>query len=70
MKIDTKEPWILCGYETFSKEGQKGLKIEVIARQINKNTRRRSDCPCIVFNEQVLLQVRNSLLVLPGTADD
>lgn len=37
MKIDTKEPWILCGYETFSKEGSKGLKIEVIARQINKN---------------------------------
>jgi hypothetical protein len=37
MKIDSKEPWILCGYDTFSKEGPKGLKIEVIARQVIKN---------------------------------
>lgn len=37
MKIDSKEPWILCGYDTFAKEGPKGLKIEVIARAVNKN---------------------------------
>ncbi len=34
---DNKLPWILCGYELFAKEGPKGLKIEVIARQVNKN---------------------------------
>jgi AcrR family transcriptional regulator len=37
MKLDSKEPWILCGYDTFSKEGPKGIKIEVIARQVSKN---------------------------------
>ncbi len=34
---DNKLPWILCGYEIFAKEGPKGLKIEVIARHVNKN---------------------------------
>jgi AcrR family transcriptional regulator len=33
----SKMPWILCGYEIFSKEGLKGLKIEVIARAVNKS---------------------------------
>jgi AcrR family transcriptional regulator len=37
MMKDSKQPWILCGYNIFSKEGPKGLKIEVIARQVNKN---------------------------------
>lgn len=32
-----KQPWILEGYKLFLKEGQKGLKIEVIARKINKS---------------------------------
>ena len=34
---DIKQPWILCGYDLFSKEGPNGLKIEVIARQVNKS---------------------------------
>ena len=34
---DTKLPWILCGYDIFSKEGSNGLKIEVIARRVNKS---------------------------------
>jgi AcrR family transcriptional regulator len=37
MTNDNKLPWILCGYEMFSKEGPKGLKIEVIARKVNKS---------------------------------
>ena len=37
MTKDNKLPWILCGYNIFSKEGPKGLKIEVIARQVSKN---------------------------------
>jgi AcrR family transcriptional regulator len=34
---DSKQPWILCGYNVFSKEGPKGLKIELLARQVGKN---------------------------------
>jgi AcrR family transcriptional regulator len=37
MNKDNKQPWILSGYELFSKEGQKGLKVEVIARMVGKN---------------------------------
>lgn len=34
---DIKQPWILVGYDLFSKEGLKGLKIEVIARKVSKS---------------------------------
>jgi AcrR family transcriptional regulator len=37
MNDDIKLPWILAGYELFSKEGPKGLIIEKIARLVNKN---------------------------------
>lgn len=29
--------WILVGYEIFSKEGPKGLKVEVLAKKVGKN---------------------------------
>ncbi|MEZ4887823.1 MAG: TetR/AcrR family transcriptional regulator [Chitinophagales bacterium] len=32
-----KEPWIEAGYGIFSKEGPKGLKVEVIARKVQKS---------------------------------
>jgi hypothetical protein len=31
MNKDNKQPWILSGYELFSKEGQKGLKVFEVA---------------------------------------
>ncbi|GAB4199331.1 MAG: hypothetical protein OHK0057_31250 [Thermoflexibacter sp.] len=34
---DTKQEWILVGYELFAKEGPKGLKVEVIARKVGKS---------------------------------
>lgn len=34
---DNKISWILCGYEIFSKVGPNGLKIEVLARKVNKS---------------------------------
>jgi AcrR family transcriptional regulator len=34
---DSKRPWILVGYQIFSREGPKGLKIEVLARQVKKS---------------------------------
>ena len=37
MTNDNKQPWILVGYHLFAREGPKGLKIEVIARQVNKS---------------------------------
>ncbi len=37
MTKDSKQPWILCGYNIFSTEGPKGLKIEVLARHVKKN---------------------------------
>jgi AcrR family transcriptional regulator len=37
IKSDRKNAWILCGYNIFSKDGPKGLKIEVIARAVNKS---------------------------------
>ena len=37
MTKDSKQPWILVGYNIFSKEGQTGLKIEVIARKVGKS---------------------------------
>jgi AcrR family transcriptional regulator len=32
-----KLTWVETGYEIFSKEGPKGLKVEVIARKVNKS---------------------------------
>ena len=37
MTENIKQPWILEGYRLFSQEGQKGLKVEVIARKVNKS---------------------------------
>jgi AcrR family transcriptional regulator len=37
MTKDSKQPWILVGYNIFSKEGQRGLKVEVIARKVGKS---------------------------------
>ncbi len=37
MANKTKQPWILTGYDLFSKEGPKGLKVEVIARLTGKS---------------------------------
>ena len=37
MSENIKQPWILEGYKLFSKEGTKELKIEVIARKVNKS---------------------------------
>lgn len=34
---DNKKSWILCGYEIFSTDGPNGLKIEVLARKVNKS---------------------------------
>lgn len=31
------QPWILIGYELFSKEGHAGLKVEVMARKVGKS---------------------------------
>jgi AcrR family transcriptional regulator len=31
------QPWILIGYELFSKEGPAGLKVEVMARKVGKS---------------------------------
>ena len=37
MTENIKQPWILEGYELFLKESLKGLKIEVMARKVNKS---------------------------------
>jgi AcrR family transcriptional regulator len=37
MTENIKQPWILEGYNLFSKEGFKGLKVEVMARKVNKS---------------------------------
>ncbi len=37
MTDNIKQPWILEGYKIFSKEGQKGLKVEVMARKVDKS---------------------------------
>ena len=37
MPKDNKFPWILVGYNIFSKEGLTGLKVEVIARKVGKS---------------------------------
>jgi AcrR family transcriptional regulator len=34
---DNKISWIICGYEIFSRKGPDGLKIEVLARKVNKS---------------------------------
>ena len=34
---DVQLPWIQVGYDIFAKEGPKGLKVEVIARHVNKS---------------------------------
>ena len=35
--MDIKAPWIQAGYALLAKEGPKGLKVEVIARWVNKS---------------------------------
>ncbi|WP_113925567.1 TetR/AcrR family transcriptional regulator [Cognataquiflexum aquatile] len=37
MAPDSKQAWVETGYRLFSKEGPKGLKVEVIARNVNKS---------------------------------
>jgi AcrR family transcriptional regulator len=37
MTNDHKQSWVLAGYELFSKEGPKGLKVEVVARKVKKS---------------------------------
>ncbi len=37
MTKDSKQSWILVGYNIFSKQGQTGLKVEVIARKVGKS---------------------------------
>lgn len=37
MTTDTKEPWIAVGYDLFAKDGPQGLKVEVIARAVQKS---------------------------------
>jgi AcrR family transcriptional regulator len=37
MTENIKQPWIVAGYEIFSNEGPKGLKVEVIARKVKKS---------------------------------
>ena len=37
MGNDSKQTWIDFGYGIFAKEGPKGLKIEVLARKVNKS---------------------------------
>lgn len=37
MTADNKQIWILCGYELFANKGPNGLKVEVLARQVNKS---------------------------------
>lgn len=37
MTKDNKLPWILIGYNIFSKEGPIGLKVEIIARKVGKS---------------------------------
>lgn len=37
MKENIKQPWIDIGYELFSKNGPNGIKVEVIAKLVNKN---------------------------------
>jgi AcrR family transcriptional regulator len=34
---NTKQPWILAGYELFAKEGLHGLQVEAIARKVGKS---------------------------------
>lgn len=37
MSSEIKQPWILAGYDLFSKWGSRGLKVEVIARIVGKS---------------------------------
>jgi AcrR family transcriptional regulator len=37
MATESKQIWILAGYDLFAKEGPKGLKVEVIARLAGKS---------------------------------
>ncbi len=34
---DIEHPWILAGYRLFAKEGPSGLKVQVMAREVQKN---------------------------------
>lgn len=37
MNDNIKQPWIHIGYDGFSKQGPKGLKVELMAKLVNKN---------------------------------
>ncbi len=37
MKIDKKQKWLEQGYETFAAEGPQGIKVEALARKVNKS---------------------------------
>ena len=37
MTQDATQPWILAAYRLFAQEGPKGLKIEVLAREVGKS---------------------------------
>jgi AcrR family transcriptional regulator len=37
MTNNSKQPWIIIGYELFARQGLSGLKIEVMARHIKKS---------------------------------
>lgn len=37
MKNNIKQPWIDIGYRMFSEQGPKGLKVDIIAKMVNKN---------------------------------
>lgn len=32
-----EEPWILAGHKIFAEKGPEALKVEVLAREVNKN---------------------------------
>lgn len=37
MAKDSRQEWVLTGYGIFAEEGPKGLKVEVLARKVNKS---------------------------------
>ena len=37
MTDDVKRPWIIVGYELFAKDGPNGMKVEVMARTVQKS---------------------------------
>ena len=37
MVLEAKQAWIYIGYDLFSKEGPKGIKVEVLAKKVGKS---------------------------------